>query len=44
MGTVLLGEEGLDFFALFGVVHLNGVVGTRCQEQLSSIVEVEGGH
>lgn len=44
MGTVLLGEEGLDFFAFFGVVDLNGVVGTRCQEQLSSIVEVEGGH
>ena len=42
VAAVFLGEESFQVFAFFGIVELEGVVGTGCKEEFARVVKVEG--
>ena len=44
VGTILFAEEGLDRFAFFGGVELEGFVAASSEEEFARVVEVEGRH
>lgn len=44
VGTVFFGRDPFHEFALFGVEELEAVVGRGCDEELASVIEVEGGY
>ena len=42
VAAVFLGKQSFDVFAFFGVVELEGIIGTGSEEKFTRVVEVEG--